>query len=94
MNRNSEILIEPFGIETNLIKQDKNHLCILIEPFGIETCHGHGIFIFPSILIEPFGIETSTLQLTCKAVVWILIEPFGIETENMVSMLVSARYFN
>ncbi len=55
------ILIEPFGIETNVGRGLYNHkIFILIEPFGIETHHELLMSsITVKILIEPFGIETS-----------------------------------
>ena len=56
--RRSDILIEPFGIETWNTARRSWFWRILIEPFGIETGHVRPEKAVVRILIEPFGIET------------------------------------
>ena len=53
-----ELLIVPYGIETNLLYGTIVTSCLLIVPYGIETIP-HGLSAGRNgLLIVPYGIET------------------------------------
>ena len=58
----SNLLIEPFGIETEQVLTDiLSDIILLIEPFGIETSQIQALVpTWCNLLIEPFGIETES----------------------------------
>ena len=54
-----ELLIVPFGIETNYLDIARAQAGLLIVPFGIETAFRETYKRhFIGLLIVPFGIET------------------------------------
>ena len=58
--RECDLLIVPYGIETNLsyIRHNGGHL--LIVPYGIETLALKALSPLPAwLLIVPYGIETA-----------------------------------
>ena len=89
-----ELLIVPYGIETN---QDfwvqLGFRILLIVPYGIETCNAAGSGTQWMLLIVPYGIET-TMPMRDAVPVGLLIVPYGIETWDNISLRFTAQAFN